>query len=59
MSFSNTAYIPCLELSIASDLFILYHNKAVGDASLPHDGCVLEVVSSIDMVPRSKNFPSI
>ena len=59
MSFNGSVYVSCLKLSITCGSFILYYNKTDDDAPRPQVGRVLEVVSSIDMVPQSDHFPAI
>ncbi|KAI2489041.1 hypothetical protein MHU86_25564 [Fragilaria crotonensis] len=63
MSFIHTVYVPCLKLSITSGSFVLYTaNNEKDDSSndaLQRVGRVLEVVSSIEMVPQSESFPAI
>ena len=59
-SFNTSVYLPFLKLSVTCGSFILYNNsRRMEQDSPPQVGRILDVVSSIDMVPQSENFPAI
>ncbi|KAI2500989.1 hypothetical protein MHU86_13463 [Fragilaria crotonensis] len=53
-SFKNTLYIPSLKMSVTAGSFVRY--SAV-EAGPPNVGRILEVVTSMDMIPDHENQP--
>lgn len=56
-SFKNTIYIPSLKISVTAGSFVSYRRSDAGSPSIV--GRVVEVVTSIDMVPDQDSHPLV